>query len=280
MKTDSLKIPFIASLIFHSMVLFTIAFLLPSVREAVMDITPIEILTVTPAEEKMPEPLPEKEIQKIKEEIPSKVEEKIIEEPKINKVVEAPPLPTPIEKEIIKEVTVEAPPPLIEETLTEPLQENVVAKSDEPPSNEMVLKSEAKISDLTETASLRAEGEAISAEQPKTAGSKYGVDGGTGSGNGEEMGLFRAMVRTKIERAKFYPRWARERGFEGVVGIRFVVTPEGAVEDVKIVRPCHCEILNKAACEAIMKAAPFHPKPKELEAKKMPMEIDISYRLD
>ncbi|MBI3812943.1 MAG: TonB family protein [Nitrospinae bacterium] len=59
-----------------------------------------------------------------------------------------------------------------------------------------------------------------------------------------------------------------------------MVTQDGGIGDVKIVRPCHCEILNKAACDAIMKAAPFHPKPKELEAKEMAMEIDISYRLD
>ena len=104
--------------------------------------------------------------------------------------------------------------------------------------------------------------------------------GGTGSGNGEEMSMFRAMVRTKIERSKFYPRWARERGFEGVVGVRFTLLPDGGVTDVKVVRPCHCEVLNKAACEAIMKAAPFNPRPIEVADKEMAMEVDISYRLD
>ncbi|MBI3812942.1 MAG: hypothetical protein HY279_00535 [Nitrospinae bacterium] len=177
------------------MVLFSIASLLPSVREAVMDITPIEILQIEPAvEEKpedIPESLPEKEIQKIKEEI--------IKEPKITKAVEAPP-PAPIEKEI-QEVIAETPPPIIEETFEKPAQEIMAAESTESTPDEISLKSEAKISGITKTTS--------SIEQAKPVSLKYGVDGGTGSGNGKEMSLFRAMVRTKIERAKFYPRWAR-----------------------------------------------------------------------
>lgn len=52
------------------------------------------------------------------------------------------------------------------------------------------------------------------------------------------------------------------------------------VSDVKVVRPCHCEILNRAACEAITKAAPFNPRPEELEGKEMVMEIDISFKLE
>jgi len=35
----------------------------------------------------------------------------------------------------------------------------------------------------------------------------------------------------------------------------------------------------KAVCEAIMKAAPFHPRPKETENKEMAMEIAIGFRL-
>jgi len=88
------------------------------------------------------------------------------------------------------------------------------------------------------------------------------------------------MVRSKIEKAKFYPRWARERGYEGVVGVQFVILPDGKVGGVKVVRPCHCEILNKAACEAIMKAAPFNPRPKDVEDGEMAMEIDIGFKLE
>ncbi|MBI5048332.1 MAG: energy transducer TonB, partial [Deltaproteobacteria bacterium] len=77
-----------------------------------------------------------------------------------------------------------------------------------------------------------------------------------------------------------YPRWARERGYEGVVGVHFVIQPDGNVADIKVVRPCHCDILNKAACEAIKKAAPFNPRPDELMGKEMAMELDVGFRLE
>lgn len=95
-----------------------------------------------------------------------------------------------------------------------------------------------------------------------------------------EINRFTIVVRTKIEQAKFYPKWAKDRGYEGVVGVSFVIKPDGNVIGIKVVRPCHCEALNKAACEAIMKAAPFHPRPKEIEGVDMAMEVDIGFRLE
>lgn len=271
MKTDTIKISFAASILLHSIVIYAFASHFSSVKDTVMNITPIEILNIednNPPEqvenktEAPPPPLPEKPIQKIKEEIPQQAEPI---KPQINDIVEAPPLPAPIEQEII------------EEAFEKPAEESLLAQSASPSSDNNA--------DSSETMSLRGEpqlssGEAVSAEPTISAGSKYGVAGGTGSGNGEEMSMFRAMVRTKIEKSKFYPRWARERGFEGVVGIRFTLLPDGGVTDIKIVRPCHCEVLNKAACEAIMKAAPFNPRPLEVADKEMAMEVDISYRLD
>lgn len=88
------------------------------------------------------------------------------------------------------------------------------------------------------------------------------------------------MVRSKIEKAKFYPRWARQRGFEGVVGVQFVIKSDGNVMGLKVVRPCHCDVLNKAACDAILKAAPFHPMPQHMENQEMAMEIDIGFKLE
>lgn len=111
-------------------------------------------------------------------------------------------------------------------------------------------------------------------------GSKYGVPGGRGAGIGSEISLFKAMVRGKIERAKFYPGSARKEGYQGTVGVRFVLLPDGNVRDIKVVRPLPYETLNSAACEAIKRAAPFRPRPKELEGKEMAMEIDIIFRLE
>lgn len=273
MKTDTIKISFAASILLHSIVIYAFASHFSSVKDTVMNITPIEILNIedkNPSEqienkmEDTPPPPPEKEIHKIKEEIPPQVETVKHE---INNIVEAPP--------IIEEIV-----PQNLEQASEKIEDVLPNEAVEPQSNELFVKSEIETSNSAPASSVEPYPNPSSSKVANPADSKYGVSGGTGSGNGEEMSMFRAMVRTKIERSKFYPRWARERGFEGVVGVRFTLLPDGGVTDVKVVRPCHCEVLNKAACEAIMKAAPFNPRPVDVADKEMAMEVDISYRLD
>src|SRR3990167_7216038 len=135
MKTDTIKISFAASLLFHGIVIYTFASHFSSVKDTVMNITPIEILNIedkNPSEqienkmEDTPPPLPEKPIQEIKEEIPPQVETVKHE---INNIVEAPPLPAPIEQEIIKEAAVESPP-LIEEALEKLAEETPVVNKE------------------------------------------------------------------------------------------------------------------------------------------------------
>lgn len=97
---------------------------------------------------------------------------------------------------------------------------------------------------------------------------------GTGFGNGATAS-YKDMVRSAIEAAKFYPMSARERGYEGVVGVRFKVAPDGSVMDVEVASPCHCDALNKAACEAVKRASPLPPSPETVT-----MEVTLSYRLE
>lgn len=255
MKTGSLKIPFIISLVFHSVVLFSIAFLLPSSKGSVLDIIPVKILPELP-----------------------------------------PTIPISPVEQVFQEVKLEPSLPPIEESLERPSNWSSLAKSVEQPSDETILKSEAEFSNNSEIVILQnnnidSSGEAITGEESKSlttssagqlkqADSSYDITGGTDLGGENELNLFRTMVRTKIEKLKFYPRRARERGLEGIVGIRFLVLPDGGVGDIKIVRPCHREILNNAAYETILKAAPFDHVPKEIKGREMAMEIDINYRLD
>lgn len=95
----------------------------------------------------------------------------------------------------------------------------------------------------------------------------------------DEMIIFRKMVQKEIEKAKFYPLFARRRGYEGAVGVSFAIQPDGNVNQVTVTAPCHCEILNKAACNAVKKAAPFLPRPSILEDREINMEINVAYEL-
>lgn len=91
-------------------------------------------------------------------------------------------------------------------------------------------------------------------------------------------GAFNSYVIQKIDRAKLYPNWARQRGYEGNVRVRFRLSSDGSVSEIKVVGPCECDILNKAACEAINRAAPFNDGP-AIESGTRVMEVNIGFKL-
>ena len=66
-----------------------------------------------------------------------------------------------------------------------------------------------------------------------------------------------ALLAAALERTKDYPRLARERGIEGVVRLRFSLSPTGAVEKVEILRSSGHEILDSASIRAVYRAAPM-----------------------
>ncbi|HCY18885.1 MAG TPA: hypothetical protein DHU69_03810, partial [Deltaproteobacteria bacterium] len=165
-----------------------------------------------------------------------------------------------------KEIKATPPPPKVEEGIKEDIEEIATAPAIEQAREELLPPAEhaehAHPIEPQPDAAIEAQKEIAEAVSIKSeANDTVG-----------EINRFKTLVRTKIEQAKFYPKWARDRGYEGVVGVSFVIKPDGNVIGIKVVRPCHCEVLNKAACEAIMKAAPFHPRPKDVEDGEMAME--------
>ena len=85
----------------------------------------------------------------------------------------------------------------------------------------------------------------------------------------DERAALSRYVNEKVDRAKRYPNWAKQRGYEGVVGLSFSVMTDGSVRALAVTKPCASDILNKAALEAVERAAPFD---------KGPFKIDINLR--
>jgi TonB family protein len=81
------------------------------------------------------------------------------------------------------------------------------------------------------------------------------------------------IIRDSIEKAKVYPLLARKKGMEGKVIIRFRITPDGMVDDVKIVRSSGFEILDKVSIETIKRSAPLP----YIDSR---IEISLIFRLD
>ncbi len=86
-------------------------------------------------------------------------------------------------------------------------------------------------------------------------------EGSAGSGPDTQFGLVPAeqwaVIVSSIERVKSYPRFARERGIQGVVHLRFRVRPQGEVDRVEIVRSSGYEILDTASVRTVYRAAPM-----------------------
>jgi protein TonB len=95
----------------------------------------------------------------------------------------------------------------------------------------------------------------------------------------ETSSSYLEMVRLKIEQHKSYPDMAKVRQIEGSVTIRFVITPEGHVRAVKLVRPSRHMVLDTAALNAVKDAAPFPKPPMHLFKGEIPLEITIVFEL-
>ena len=87
------------------------------------------------------------------------------------------------------------------------------------------------------------------------------------------------MVRLRIESCKRYPDAARKSHMEGRTKVRFVITPDGQLSSVKIVKGARHGILNRAAIKAVKAAAPFPRPPVNLFKGPLDVEITIVFEL-
>ncbi len=85
------------------------------------------------------------------------------------------------------------------------------------------------------------------------------TEGLSGFTEGED---YKEMVLRKIEREKSR-HWFREsdgKFKEGVVTLSFIISPDGTIQDLKILKPSPYKSLNEAALKAVRNSVPF-PRP-------------------
>lgn len=104
--------------------------------------------------------------------------------------------------------------------------------------------------DAGEAATVNAE----DMQEPETSSSS-GAGGNSGIGfiSAEQW----ALIEAQIERAKSYPRMARERGIQGVVRVRFKLKPSGEVDRVEIARSSGYDVLDAASVKTVYRASPM-----------------------
>lgn len=66
-----------------------------------------------------------------------------------------------------------------------------------------------------------------------------------------------AIISAALEKAKSYPRLARERGLQGVVRVRFKLKPSGDVDRVEIAKSSGSDVLDAASVKTVYRASPM-----------------------
>ncbi len=100
------------------------------------------------------------------------------------------------------------------------------------------------------------EGNAV-APKADTAGNAESAGPGAGTQSGLGPTGPRAAIEAALDRAKIYPRLARERGIQGVVHVRFKLGPSGDVERAEIAKSSGYDILDSASLKTVYRASPM-----------------------
>jgi protein TonB len=85
-----------------------------------------------------------------------------------------------------------------------------------------------------------------------------------------------SVISNIVQRHINYPPIARRKGWEGKVLVSFVLEPNGDIRDLKVLKSCGYEVLDKEALDAIRRSYRDFPKPPVSVMVKLP----ISFRLE
>lgn len=95
----------------------------------------------------------------------------------------------------------------------------------------------------------------------------------------EAMLRYQDLVKQRIEEVRRYPLSAKRQGFEGAVGLRFVILSSGYTREAEVVRSSGFKILDQEAIATIVRASPFPPIPDEISQDFANIEVAIVFKL-
>lgn len=89
--------------------------------------------------------------------------------------------------------------------------------------------------------------------------------------------LYKAELRTIIDKNKYYPTMSRRLGQTGTVVIAFTLLADGNIVDIRIDKPSQYERLNISAMDAVKKVERFKPIPKEIGEARMDIKVPVKF---
>jgi protein TonB len=205
-----------------------------------------------PARPPHTQPLSKATIPPLKEEIKSSTAKQLKQE---ERLIQATSPPKPAEAEIREIQTSQV------QTIPQPKEETKSQTAEHPGQGERPLQAK-EISQKPASQGKEAEG-------PKPADENK---------NAEESFLRErlSVISNIVQRHINYPPIARRMGWEGRVLIGFVLEPNGYIRDLKVLKSCGYEVLDKEALDAIRRSYKNFPKPPVSVVVKLP----IAFRLE
>lgn len=94
----------------------------------------------------------------------------------------------------------------------------------------------------------------------------------------ENMLNYTKAVQIKILRSIYYPKAAREAGWQGCSRLGLLIASDGTLLDAKIAKSSGYKILDDAALDVAKKQSPFPPFPPQIESEEVSVEVPVVYR--
>lgn len=86
---------------------------------------------------------------------------------------------------------------------------------------------------------------------------------------------WQARVLARIKRFQRYPRGAKSRREEGVVGVNFVIDSSGAVISTRLSRSSGSSELDRAALDSLRRASPMPAPPPGIRSLSVPVQFNL-----
>jgi len=223
-----------------------------------------------PARPPQTQPVPQATIPPLKEEIKSSAVKKIKQE---ERLIRATSLPKPAEVEVREIQTPQAQP------APPPKEETKGQTAEHPGQGERLL----QVKEISQKpGSQEREGKDLQAQTNKSVESPSRPTSSL-TDESRRVALEESFLRERlsvisniVQRHINYPPIARRMGWEGKVLVSFVLEPNGDIRDLKVLKSCGYEVLDKEALDAIRRSYKDFPKPPVSVVVKLP----INFRLE
>jgi periplasmic protein TonB len=210
------------------------------------------------------------------------------------KVVVAQNKPAPnISKINLKNVVIKKPEPKVEpvvEPVVEPIVERIIEKPLPETKSKNIVKKEKKkevkkvekkiLDDVKKTQEVKVEQKAEPIVQEMA--SKEIVKQENTIDPSQIQALedeYLSKLRYIIEKNKIYPQSAKRLNQMGKVHVNFIISKDGQIKDVKIVKDSNYQRLNDAALEILAKINKFEPIPDKLNKNSWEITVPIIYQI-